>query len=176
MSSWCVLGMLPPAPHMLIFSDSDAAVYMAEEVQDASVNVPKAIMNSFYINGAMGFLIMLTYAFCLPSVEDANNHPTGLSLIYVLTLSLPNGGIVWIISLMTVFVFLGNISYVAPVARETFAFARDNGLPYSKWIGTVNRKYNSPVNSVILTTVFTLIFTFLYLASSSAFDAIVSSP
>ena len=37
--------------------------------------------------------------------------------------------------ILLILIFLGNITALATCAREMFAFARDKGLPYSKWIG-----------------------------------------
>src|SRR5689334_24093971 len=64
-------------------SGSDATAHMAEEVKDAGRNVPRAMVWSFALNGLLGLFFVITYLFCLPSVEDALADPTGFPFLYV---------------------------------------------------------------------------------------------
>ena len=57
----------------------------------------------------------------------------------------------------------------------TYAFARDGGLPFSRFFARVTPSLSVPLNSLILTTVLVIIFGLIFLGSSVAFNAILSA-
>ncbi|KAH1495497.1 hypothetical protein KXX06_002287 [Aspergillus fumigatus] len=59
------------------FAGGDAAVHMAEEVRNASVAIPRAILLSVLINGALGFGMLIAVLFCLGDLDAALATPTG---------------------------------------------------------------------------------------------------
>lgn len=94
-------------------------------------------MRSLWISGICGLLVVVTFVFCIPSVADALSHPTGYSFLYVMQLSVPNGVIVCVLLVLLGLVGSSSIGFAAATARITYAFARDQGLPFSQWIGKV---------------------------------------
>lgn len=66
------------------------------------------------------------------------------------------------------------ISTVATVSRQTWAFARDNGLPFSEFIAHVKPGWNIPVNAVLTTFMITAILSLINIGSTVAFNAIGS--
>jgi choline transport protein len=59
-------------------------------------------------------------------------------------------------------------------SRMSYAFARDRGLPFSRYFAMMH-KSGVPVNAVLLSTVCVIVFGCIYLGSSSALNAILSS-
>ena len=57
----------------------------------------------------------------------------------------------------------------------TYAFARDGGLPASRWLAKVHPALDLPLNALYLTTALVVIFGCIFLGSSSAFNAITSA-
>lgn len=53
--SYCV-GFLG---NVATFVGADASVHLAEEVSNAAVNIPRAILGAMLINGAVGFIMMV---------------------------------------------------------------------------------------------------------------------
>ncbi|CAD0052216.1 unnamed protein product, partial [Aureobasidium pullulans] len=155
-------------------SYSDSPVHLSEEVQDAAIVVPKVIMRSLWISGICGLLVVVTFVFCIPSVADALSHPTGYSFLYVMQLSVPNGVIVCVLLVLLGLVGSSSIGFAAATARITYAFARDQGLPFSQWIGKVNKNRNIPINAVLLTAAVSVLLSLINLGSSSAFYGIVT--
>ena len=49
---------------------ADASMHLAEEIANAAINIPRAIIASMYLNGAMGFSMMLTTLFCFGEAEN----------------------------------------------------------------------------------------------------------
>jgi amino acid transporter len=56
---------------------------MSEEVENAAVNIPRAIIGSMLINGTVGFVMMLTLLFCLGDVDSVLESATGYPFIQV---------------------------------------------------------------------------------------------
>lgn len=81
--------------------------------------------------------MITTFVFALPSVTDAINDPSGFPLMYVLRQAMPTQGVIIVTVLMVFLLLVGGISAQASTARQTFAFSRDGGLPFSKWISKV---------------------------------------
>ena len=151
-----------------MFPGSDCAAHMSEECQNASLSVPRAMIGSILINAAMGLLALITFLFALPDLDAAINDPSGFPLVYVLNLAgRPN--VTFVIIFFNLFILMvGNVAYQAATARQTFAFARDGGMPFSRWIGHVNPKFHLPVNAVMVTAAFTIILCVITLGSSDA--------
>ena len=58
---------------------------------------------------------------------------------------------------------------------QTYAFARDGGLPFSKIFARVHPKLDVPLESLGFTIVVVVVFGLIFLGSTSAFNAIVSA-
>lgn len=147
---------------------------MAEEVEDAGRSVPIAIVWSYLLNAAMGFILLTTYLFAIPSVTDALNDPSAYPFIYVFRNALPTSGVNGLTSIILLLVIASNISFNAATSRQTWSFARDNGLPFSTWIGHVNPGKEIPANAVALTCLISALLALINLGSSAAFNAIIS--
>jgi choline transport protein len=147
---------------------------MAEEVKDAGLNVPKAMVWSFVLNGILGLFFIITYLFCLPSVEDALNDPTTFPFLYVFRQALSVNGVNTLTVLILLLAIACNIAFNASTSRQTFAFARDNGLPFPKWIAQVHPTLQIPANAITLTCALTLLLSLINIGSTVAFNAIIS--
>ena len=56
---------------------------MSEEIQNAALVAPRSIMISIFINGALGFAVLLVTLFSLNNVEKALKTPTGYPYMQV---------------------------------------------------------------------------------------------
>ncbi|KAK0100696.1 hypothetical protein ONS95_007148 [Cadophora gregata] len=153
---------------------SDASAHMAEEVKDAEIYVPIAIFWSYTGNGIIAIIALVSYLFAIPSVEDALNDPSFYPIIYVFReaggVPVVNG----LIIIIFILVVAANVSFNASTARQTFAFARDRGLPSSNWISHVDPKKQVPVNAITLTCAITCLLSLINIGSSAAFNAVIS--
>ena len=76
--------------------------------------------------------------------------------------------------LLLILVIASNISFNASTSRQTFAFARDKGFPFAKWISHVDPKKQIPANAVTLSCLITALLSLISLGSTIAFNAIIS--
>lgn len=116
---------------------------MSEEIRDASLTLPKAMMLTVLINGTLGFIMLVTFCFCLGDVQtilsDARVMP------FVQTFLIATKSHVGTSVMTTILIMLttcGCITNVATASRQMFAFARDQGLPFSKFLAHVSGRTN----------------------------------
>ena len=115
---------------------------MAEEVKDAGTIVPRSMLWSFVLNVPFTFGMVISYLYCMPSVEDAVSDPTGFPFVYVFRNATGSvGGTTGMTVVILFLITMITISAFASTSRQTFAFARDNGLPFSSWLGQVCWSY-----------------------------------
>ncbi|KAB8228245.1 GABA permease [Aspergillus alliaceus] len=153
---------------------SDATAHMSEEVRDAGRYVPMAIAWGFFTNGAMGFMLVITYLFAMPSLEDALQDPTNFPFIYVFKNAVGTAGVNGLTAIILIPVIFSNILFNASAARQTYAFARDRGLPFARWICKVNPKRKLPVNAIGLSCGISGLLALINIGSKTAFHAIIS--
>jgi choline transport protein len=69
-----LVGIITPTT---AFLGADAAVHMAEELKNASKALPKAMVWTSIVNGAMGFVMLITFCYTLGDLESVLASPTG---------------------------------------------------------------------------------------------------
>lgn len=153
---------------------SDAMAHMSEEVTDAGRNVPIAIAWGYFSNGIMAAILLIAYLFATPSVEDSLNDATGFPFIYVFREATSAAGVNGLTAITLLPVIFSNILFNASTSRQTFAFARDNGLPFSLWIGKVDPKRKIPANAIALSCIISCALSLINIGSETAFNAIIS--
>jgi choline transport protein len=111
---------------------------MSEEVRNPAKVVPRIIVQSVLINGIMAFGFMLVLLFFIGDVDAALNTPTefpSIQIFYEATKSTKAATAMQ--CGITVIGLMSSIGVVASVSRLTWAFARDGGLPFSKFFAHV---------------------------------------
>ncbi|RWA07855.1 hypothetical protein EKO27_g7246 [Xylaria grammica] len=132
------------------FLGADGAVHMSEEIQNAAVIVPRAMVFSVLLNGALGFGVLVAILFCLGDVEMALASPTGFPFMAIFEQGVGSvPGAQTMASILVILMLCGTVSVVASASRMTWSFARDRGLPGWVHIGKVGLP--SPPQVVILT-------------------------
>lgn len=48
----------------------------AEEIEDATIIIPRSMIASVLLNGSLGFAMLIAILFCLGNVNDALTTPT----------------------------------------------------------------------------------------------------
>lgn len=103
---------------------------MSEEIQRASVIVPRSIMLTLVINGSMGFGMIIAVLFCLGNFSAALDSPTGFPFMEIFlqaTKSVPGATVM--ASIITALALCADVGFLASASRMVWSFARDRGLP-----------------------------------------------
>lgn len=127
---------------------------MSEEIENAAVNVPRAIFTTMILNGATGFAMVIAVLFCLGDIDSvivsdlpyhtrtaltpAKNTPTGFPFIQAFY----NGtgsyaGATVMAGLLAGLLWCAVIGFLATASRMTWSFARDRGVPFHRFISLV---------------------------------------
>lgn len=124
-----MVGILPLTLCLLGF---DSQVHMAEETQDSSRSIPRTIMYSTYINAFLGFLMAITLIFTWGDMEEISNSLYGTPFLTVFYTATGSKAATIAMTMLVILPLTGSvIACVATASRQTWAFARDNGVPFS---------------------------------------------
>lgn len=154
---------------------ADAAVHMSEELRDASKTLPRAMIWSTFINGAMGFVMIITFCMVLGNLDDVINSPTGQPFIAVFYQATQSYAGTNVLSALVIFqqIFC-NLSIVATASRQLFAFARDGGVPGGSWFAYVRPGWDVPVNSILVSWLVSCLLALINIGSTTAFNNVAS--
>lgn len=169
--SYCV-GFLG---NVATFVGADASVHLAEEVSNAAVNIPKAIIGAMLINGTVGFAMMVTILYCLGDVDSVLNSRTGFPFIQIFFNSVGNvAGATVMAAVVLTLTWACSIGITTTASRMTWSFARDNGLPMSRYLARVSHRTKVPVNAALTVTGIAALLTLIYIGSDTAFNDVIS--
>lgn len=160
---------------MIPLLGADAAVHMSEELRDASRNVARSMIWTTTINGLTGWVMLITFCFCLGNLDDAISTTTGYAFIEVFNNATGSKAGASAMSAIVIFITMFcNVSIVATSSRQLFAFARDQGVPLAKWVAYVPRKPAVPVNAILVSFFASCLLALINIGSTVAFNSIAS--
>lgn len=91
------------------------------------------------INGVLAFGFLIALLFCLGNLQETLNTPTGYPIIAIFQQATgSNAAATAMEAGLIVIAFASGFALLASVSRLTFAFARDGGLPFSKFFASVS--------------------------------------
>jgi choline transport protein len=132
----CLVGMLSP---IFSFIGPDSAVHMSEEIKDSSLVLPRAMIWTCLLNGVLGFVMLVTFCFCLGDINVILSNPDVMPFVQTFFIATnSNVGTSVMTAILIILTICGCISNVATASRQMFAFARDDGLPFSKFLAYVS--------------------------------------
>lgn len=170
-----VSSLVGASASVLSLMGGDASVHMAEELQDAGRNVPRSMLWSLSIGSGMSWIMMIVYCLCLGDLTDALSTPTGYPFIQVFYNSTQSITAATIMASAVIFMWMfSGMSGVAVTSRMLYAFARDNGLPFSSWFSRVTPVWSIPLNAIVTTFIFTSLVSFIAIGSATALSSFTS--
>lgn len=128
----CLVGIIGPIYSLI---GPDSAVHMSEEIRDSSRVLPLGMMWTLILNGLTGFIMVITFAFCIGNLNDATSPKYVYAYIDVFYNATNNkAGATVMACLIILMCLCSTISNVATASRQMFAFARDRGMPFSSFL------------------------------------------
>ncbi|EHK99894.1 putative Choline transport protein [Glarea lozoyensis 74030] len=167
-----IIGILQPAFGMCCY---DAPAHMCEEIKDASKQAPRAIVMSVWIGCVTGFVFLVSVCFCIGDITLVAETPTLVPLIQIYHDSTnSNVGTCFLASFIVVINMGSANALLAEGARSLYAFARDEGLPFSHIIRKVEKKHQIPVVAIVLATVVQMAFNSIYFGTVTGFNTVIA--
>lgn len=106
---------------------------MSEETHDAAKRGPLAIWVAVLISGLVGWMLTITFCFCMKDFDGIVASPTGLpaAQIFLNAGGRRGGTVMWFWVVLVQF-FTGCSAMLADT-RMAYAFSRDDALPLSRY-------------------------------------------
>ncbi|CAH0023117.1 unnamed protein product [Clonostachys rhizophaga] len=157
------------------FLGYDAACHLAEELPNASRNVPLAMMGSVAMNGVMGLGFVFMLAFSTGSLEDILQTPTGFPFMVIFLEATKSTALTTVLALFIVIIAVAAaMAGLTSTSRTFWAFARDDAVPFSNYFGKVSSKQKVPVRAVVLVCILNMLLGTIYAGNTTAFNAVLS--
>lgn len=132
-----LVGILGP---LVTLIGSDSSCHLSEETVDAAWVLPRAMVATATLNYTVGFIMTITVISSLGSdVSAILSTSFGLPWIQVLfNATGSTAGTSVMVAVVCALLLLCLINSSMTTSRQLFAFARDQGLPFSDWLGYVS--------------------------------------
>ncbi|KAK4966431.1 hypothetical protein LTR42_011594 [Elasticomyces elasticus] len=125
--------------------------------------------------GILSAGIVVTLIFTLGDLDDLVASPTGwpfLQLFYNTTKSYAGTDVM---ALLLILPLTGSvIACVATASRQIWAFARDNGVPFSSTIAHISPKSSIPLNAIFISLIVCVLLSLIEIGSTAALNAILA--
>ncbi|GAB1739310.1 hypothetical protein NU219Hw_g4054t1 [Hortaea werneckii] len=158
------------------FAGSDAAVHLAEETRDASRSVPRMMVGTVLLNGAMGFVMIITFAFCITDLEAVVSSESPFPFVDVfLSATGSRAGTVCMTLIPVILSVCTSLNAIAAASRQAWALGRDQALPFSPWfrkIVTIGTPI--PLNSILFSLTILIILALINIGSTAALNTIIA--
>ena len=166
------LGIIAPVTTL---TSADSICHLAEELKDAAKWLPRCMVGAAALNFTISFLMLLTVLFRAGNIDLDINSATGQPYIEILlnTTGSVAGTAVMVAYIILSLIFCA-INMVTTSSRQLFSFARDGGVPGSRWLAKVSPGRNIPTNAIISTMGFTIVLSLILIGSDLAFNIIAS--
>jgi len=159
-TSWLGLlfaqGLLLPAYTITGF---DASAHAAEETISAAKNVPRGIVRSVLVSGVAGWILLGAVILAAPNLSKAAAQGEG-AFLSIVSGVLPRPLGVALVAAIVLAQYLCGLATVTSASRMAFAFARDDGLPFSKAVRWVSPTRRSPPVAIWGVAAASVLFTF----------------
>ncbi|KAK3639640.1 hypothetical protein LTR22_017373 [Elasticomyces elasticus] len=166
-----LVGIIGPVAS---FIGGDSAVHLAEELQDASYVLPRAMVTGCAINYILGLVGLISFLSNLGPIDDSLYVYGGqpwVAVIYRITGS--KAATIIMILVIAVCFFCLQMNCVMTSSRQLWAFARDKGVPFHGFLSQVTLA-GLPRNAVVFTLVFSSLLSLVIVGSSVAFNVFLS--
>ncbi|OTB08230.1 hypothetical protein M426DRAFT_203070 [Hypoxylon sp. CI-4A] len=172
--SYSVAWLLSIANSMYAYGGTDAASHVAEEIPHPNKRVPLLMIGSIVLGFITAFPLMTVLMFTMSDQNSVSGAALpSLELFYQTTGSKTAATImqVWVL----VVYYDSLCSQWIASGRIVWALARDGGVPFPRYFSYVDKSLEFPVRTTVLTMIFCSLYGLIYLASTNAFNSIVTS-
>jgi amino acid transporter len=149
------LGFMLP---MYTITGFDASAHTAEETVGAAHHVPRAIIRSVLVSGIFGWVMLAAIVLAIPNMHEAASQGDN-AFYWIMDRVLPSRlGLVLYLGI-AVAQYVCGLATVTSASRMAYAFARDGGLPGSRWLRRVSKTHGAPAHAIWATSALAVAFT-----------------
>ncbi|KAI1254210.1 hypothetical protein MGN70_004606 [Eutypa lata] len=153
-------------------TDYDATAHISEELHNAALSAPIAIVQAIVVSWVFGLLLNIAFGFGAANLDDLLSSPLGNPTAQVfLNAGGRAGGLgmwFWVILVQ----FFTGISAMLADTRTCFALARDEALPFHRFLRHMNGYTQTPLYSVWAVVIFCCILNLIALGNTQTINGI----
>lgn len=150
------------------FAAIDCATHLAEEIRHPESRIPLAIMGTVCIGFVTSWVFSVAMMFSITDLGTVTATPTLVPIIEIFRQAVNQAGAVGLEVLIVLTAVGCQIACHTWQARLCWSFARDDGLPFSRYLKRVNHDLDAPINAHSASCAIDALVGFLYLGSSAA--------
>lgn len=149
-----VLGMLQA---QWTYTGYDASAHVAEETVMARLNVSWGVFLSVAVSAVVGYVLVMILTWCIPAGDVKATANDAYPVLYVVynnlspllshCVALIIGGAMW----------LCGSSSITSMGRMWYAFARDDGMPGSRFLKQIHPTRRTPTHAILATCALTVV-------------------
>ncbi|KAJ5382632.1 amino acid/polyamine transporter I [Penicillium concentricum] len=156
----------------------DSSTHMAEEMKNASRDLPRTMIANVAVSGILTFPWVIAVAFCFTNLGDILAGPVGrISPFAQLYYNVSGGSQAATIGLTSFLPILGfcgtGTAIISSTSRVIWSFARDGGLP--EYFARVGDRTKAPTGAIILTWALISLISLIYIGNATAYYGISSA-
>ncbi|GAA6013783.1 hypothetical protein JCM10207_008189 [Rhodosporidiobolus poonsookiae] len=150
----------------------DSVAHMSEEMATPRRDAPRAMIGAILIGGVTGILFILVMLFTLDGIEELAATPLPyLALLYQATRNIPGSVFLAITTMITS--PLATVMILASSGRVLMSFAREGGLPFSRFFAEISPTHNLPVNALCFSAVVQALLVLIYIGNAALFNSLL---
>lgn len=155
-------------------SGYDSPFHLSEECSNANIASPRAIVMTSGVGGLMGWFLQLVVAYTVLDIEAVIDSDLGQPWASYLLQVMPRNTAMAILALTIICGFSMGQGCMVAASRVTYAYARDDCFPWSRYWKKVDPRTHTPVNAVVMNAVLGILMCLLILAGDVAIGALFS--
>ncbi|KAI9675293.1 MAG: hypothetical protein M1817_001196 [Caeruleum heppii] len=159
------------------FACLDAATHLAEEIHRPEKMIPIAIMGTVAIGFTTSWFYSVAMFFSMNNLEGlVEGTDTSVPILQLFFQALRNKAGAIVLECLIMLTGVGcQIASHTWQARLCWSFARDRGLPGSRYLAHVDRKLDIPLRAHAVSCFIVAVLGLLYLGSYTAFNSMITA-
>ena len=157
-----------------IFFGFEACGDLAEEVEDASTKVPRAMVLTMLVGGLGTLVIAAGMTLAIPNIADAVSGKDTNPVASVLQHAFGNIGTKIVLLILIAVVYSAAVSIMASTSRLLFSLGRDRLIFGASALSTIDEGRGLPVMAVIVSTIVPTLILLVGIYSSDALTNTIS--
>jgi amino acid transporter len=155
-------------------SGYDSPFHLAEECSNANLASPRAIVLTSATGGIFGWFLQLVVAYTVVDIDAVLDSELGQPFAAYLMQCMTQKMTLAILALTIIAGFSMGQGCMIAASRVTFAYARDDCFPLSKYWRVVNKRTQTPANAVWFNCVIGILLLLLIFGGEIAIGALFS--
>ncbi|KAH8698943.1 amino acid/polyamine transporter I [Talaromyces proteolyticus] len=166
--------LLAIANSLYCYAGNGSVIHLAEEIPDPGRKLPQIINMAMLMGVILVIPWIVALLYCIQDIEAVQtSFLPSLEVFAQITRS--KSAAIGLQAFMTLLYYTCIPSQWITCSRLIWAFARDNGLPFSSYWQHVDSKLGIPWRTTLLSASFCAIYGALYVASSTAYNSIINT-